>query len=160
MAFDLSGLLWGTAAGLPSAITCAANGGAEGVRGAAVAKAAIALNTGIPDAVFTLIVPVGDADATLCAALEISLDGGTNWREIGSIEVPIGYKGVFSTKVGTALAAFRYTYTNIDARVVFYSTTNAQWGAATTAAYIGNGAESIRGKKWTAGVPPTETLMV
>jgi len=122
------------------------------------AEAAVEMAGGLlplhKNAQLVCLVPVGDADASLDVALEISLDGGTTYREIACCQIPMGFKGQFAVEVGRAFRPYRYAAADVQLRAKEYNLTNAQWGAASLGVYLTTDETDVSGKK------PDDTLMV
>ncbi len=122
------------------------------------AEAAIEMAGGLlplhKNAQLVCLVPVGDADADLDVALEVSVDNGAHYREIACCQIPMGFKGQFAVEVGRAFRPYRYAAASVQLRAKEYNLTNAQWGAASLAVYLTSGETDVSGKT------PADALMV
>ena len=150
MAFDNTLILRAPAA---LTIAAAATPRAQSVVGSALELAGGGLPiTGTASMVVT--VATAEADATLNVAFEISVDGGTNYREVADVVVPCGFKGQFAVPIGRVLRVYRYAAANVQCRAVFYNLTNAAFTAITVGAYLTSGETDISGKT------PADVLLV
>ena len=119
---------------------------AQTVNGTAVELAGAGLPIH-PSAELVAMLENADANAGLDINFQVSVDGGSNYRTVGTIHVPPGFKGQFRTNVGRNLRAYRYTAANVQCRVSFTETETeaADYGRGSFFLAVGEGDYS--GKK-------------